>query len=199
MVKKEKFVTVASSKKEVLMVVKEGFEKIKISITKLKEFFVLVNQYRLTEKEETEIKLRKETLKRRMAKIVSHLPGLRGLQTIRDRLRTLVFQTGPVLGYNLPLLKESLGAAYEGIVKEDLQLTIILTSDYNRENLIQYLHDFFGKEATYKKLVKEEIIPRIDEKKLNQLIEERKVQLKKGTLFEKKKPAWTIKTVLIKE
>jgi hypothetical protein len=198
MTEKKDVELIASGIKGVWLVVEKGIEKLKISLPILKKFYTLIKEYRSVERKEEEIIEKKETLKEKLVSIVLANPGLKGLQTEADNLRTSIYKSKAVIGYNREPLKKCLGPAYEGVVKEDLQFTIILTSDYNQDELVQYLHQFFKDENTYQKMVKEEILLRVDEEKLNELIIKGKVKLSEEATTEKKKSAWYVKTTLIK-
>ncbi len=190
---------IESALKKVLLVVEKGVQDLKIPLGNMKNLNVFIRTYRLLEKREAELEDLKKIYKERLVDLMLRHPGLKGVQTLPDNHRTLVYQSDGSYEYNLPLLKESLGEAYSGLVNEDLRLTIMLTPDYKQFLLLKILKSFFRTKEAYNKLVKEEVIPRVDEKKLELLIKEGKVRLKDGTRVETKKPAWHVKTTLIKQ
>lgn len=196
--KKEKFKTIASAIKGMLLVVKKGIEELKIRFPALQNFYSLVKEHRKIEEKEKELEVKKESIKERLIKIILDFPGLKGLQTELDNLRTLIYQTEAAVEYNREPLKEALGEVYEGVVKEDLKMTIILTHKYNKKKFIKYLRQFFKDEETYNKFVKEEIILRVDKKMLDDLVKQKKVKLPKKAITIKKEPSWQIKTLTVK-
>lgn len=124
---------------------------------------------------------------------------LLGFQTEKDNLRTSLYESvTTTTTYNRDLLKKSLGESYPGIVHEDLQLTMVLTPENPKEEVIKHLKDVLGEE-TYKKLVTEEIILRVDEKKLDEMVKARQVTLEHGAQVIDKKPSWSVKTTLVKK
>ena len=183
------------------LLVKEEFEQIKIPLQTIKNFFSLVKMYRKVEEKENFLKEEKATLKELLVKIVSRFPGLEflGLQTKIDNLRTAVFKSvTKTITYNRELLKRSLGEAYPGVVAEDLQLTILLTPDTPKDEVIKTLKNLFGEEA-YKKVASEEIILRVDDDKLMQMVAQKQVALEGGARVVDEKISWHIKTTAVKE
>ena len=196
--KKEKIRTIASAIKGMLLVVEKGIEELKIRFPALQNFYSLVKEHRKIETKEEELAEKKESIKKKLIKIILDFPKLKGLQTELDNLRTLIYQTEASVEYNREPLKEALGEIYEGVVKEDLQVTIILTPKHNRKKLIKYLRQFFKDEETFNKSVKEEMMLRVDKKKLSELIKQEKVSLPKEAITVKKEPSWQVKTITVK-
>lgn len=194
----KKIETIASAIKGMLLVIEKGVEELKIRFPTLQNFYTLVKEHRKIEAKEEELAEKNESIKEKLIKIILDFPGLKGLQTELDNLRTLIYQTEPTVEYNREPLKEALGEIYEGVVKEDLQVTIILTPKHNREELIKYLRQFFKDEETFTKSVREEMILRVDKRKLSELIEQEKVELPKEAITIKKKPSWQVKTITVK-
>lgn len=198
MAKKKDTDLIESAIRGLMLVVEKGMKELKIHFPTLEKFYSLIRGYRKLEKREVRLKEEKQIIKEKLVGIITNTPGLKGLQT-SDNVRTVIFRTEPEVDYNLGLLKESLGPAYEGVVSEDLMLTIMLTHDFPADELIKFLRKFFKNPETYKKMVEEEIVPRVDEEKLKTLVDSGRVTLKEGTKIEKKKATWNIKTTTIKE
>jgi len=199
MAKKEKLVKIVSTIPGAMLVVKKGFEQIKVLSSKIQKLYILIQKYRKIEQKEQVLKAKKGVLKETIIKLVSSNPGLAGLET-KDNIRTSVYEShSQEMIYNRELMKKSLGPAYEGTVLEDLRLTITLTPEYQKEELTRFLKDFFASDSAYKKLVKEKIILRVDEPKLNQLIKQKQIQLLDGAKTVKESSCWNIKTTTVKE
>jgi len=196
--KKEKIKTIASEIKGVLLIVDKSLEKLKIRFPTLQNFYALVKEHRKIEAKEEELAEKKESIKEKLIEIILGFPGLKGLQTELDNLRTLIYRTEASIEYNREPLKEALGEIYEGVVKEDLKLTIILTPKYNKEEVVKYLHQFFKDDEAYNKFVKEEIVLRVDKKMLDDLVKQEKVKLPKEAITIKKEPSWQIRTITVK-
>lgn len=200
MAKKEKLVKIVSAIPGVMLVVKKGFEQIKVLSSKIQKLYILIQKYRKIEQKEQCLKAKKGVLKETIVELVSANPGLAGLETQKDNIRTSVYEShSQETIYNRELMKKSLGPAYEGTVLEDLKLTITLTPEYPKEELTQFLKKFFASDSAYKKLVKEKVILRVDEPKLNQLTEEKQIQLLEGARIIQKSSSWNIKTMAVKE
>lgn len=197
---KEKTVKILSDIAGLFLVVKSGFEQMKIPVRVLSNLFLLVRDFRKLEETETHLKPDKADLKKRIVTIAAKYPGLAALETKKDQLRTLIFESvSTETVYNPELLKKSLGVIYSNVVTEDLKLTILLTPKYPKEELIQFVKKFFGDEETYKKTVTEKIIPTVDETKLNQLVEQKKVELLEGAAVINEDRSWTVKTIKVKK
>jgi len=199
MAKKEKLVKIVSTIPGIMLMVKTGFEQIKVLSSKIQKLYILIRKYRKIEQKEQCLKTKKGVLKETIVKLVSSNPGLAGLET-KDNIRTSVYEShSQEMIYNRELMKKSLGPAYEGTVLEDLKLTITLTPDYSKEEITQFLKKFFASDSAYKKLVKEKIILRVDEPKLNQLIKQKQIQLLDGAKTVEESSCWNIKTTVVKE
>jgi hypothetical protein len=200
MAQKEKLERITSGIPGVILMVKKRAERIKIPLDAIRKFYSFIKKHRLIEHKEQYLREKKETIKKILVKFVSSHSGLVGLETEANHLRTSIYESRSIETiYNQALLKKSLGPAYEGIAFEDLRLTITLTSDYPKEELIQFLKKFFDKEEIYKKLVKEELILRVDEIKLKEMIEEKQIQLLKGARNIRESSVWNVKTKMVKE
>lgn len=200
MAQKEKLERITSGIPGVMLMVKKGAERIKIPLDAIRKFYCFIKKHRLIEHKEQLLREKKETIKKILVKFVSSHPGLTGLETETNNLRTSIFESrSQEIIYDRGLLKKSLGPAYEGTVLEDLRLTITLTSDYPKEELIQFLKKFFDKEEIYKKLVKEEVILRVDEIKLKEMIEEKQIRLLEGSRNVRESSVWNVKTRMVKE
>lgn len=200
MAQKEKLERITSGIPGVMLMVKKGAERIKIPLDAIRKFYSFIKKHRLIEHKEQCLREKKETIKKILVKFVSAHPGLAGLETETNNLRTSIFESrSQEIIYDRGLLKKSLGQAYEGTVLEDLRLTITLTSDYPKEELIQFLKKFFDKEEIYKKLVKEEVILRVDEVKLKEMVEEKQVRLLEGSRNVRESSVWNVKTRMVKE
>ncbi len=200
MAQKEKLERITSGIPGVILMVKKGAERIKTPLDVIRKFYSFIKKHRLIEHKEQYLREKKETIKKILVKFVSSHSGLVGLETEANHLRTSIYESRSIETiYNQALLKKSLGPAYEGIAFEDLRLTITLTSDYPKEELIQFLKKFFDKEEIYKKLVKEELILRVDEIKLKEMIEEKQIQLLKGARNIRESSVWNVKTKMVKE
>lgn len=196
---KEKIKMIASGIRGVLMVITEPLDELKMRFSTQKKFYNFTMEHRRTEKRMNGLKEKQQIIKDKLVKIVMANPGLRGLQTVSDNLRTSISQkTKSAVAYSREPLKESLGEIYDGIVKEDLQFTIILTPEFNKDALTAYLKSFFQNEETYDKAVGTEIILRVDENKLAQLEMEDKVQLKEGAVIRDEETTWQVKTTSVK-
>lgn len=200
MAKKEKVVKVPSGIPGVMLVVKKEAENIiKVPFRAAQKFYSLIRKHRQIEAKEESLGGEKVTLKSSLVEFVSLHPGLTGLETEKDNLRTSIYESRSTeTVYNREPLKKSLGVVYEGIVLEDCILTITLTPDYQKEKLIQFLKKFFYTEEIYKKLVREEVALRIDEEKLNQLITEKRVELQEGARVVQESVSWSVKTTYVK-
>jgi hypothetical protein len=199
MAKKEKLTKIDSPIPGVMLIVKKGFEQIKILSSKVQKFYMLIKKYRRLEQKELCLKNKKGVLKEKIVEIVAANPGLAGLET-KDNIRTSVYESHSTeVIYDRELMKKSLGSAYEGTVLEDLKLTITLTPEYKKEEIIQFLKNFFASGSAYKKLVQEKVILRVDEPKLEQLIKQKQVQLLEGAKTVKESSTWNVKTTPVKE
>lgn len=199
--KKENIVKIESGIPGVSLVVKKETEQIKIPFQTIKRLFVLVRKYRKADDEAKYYSDEKTALKDKLVKIVSKFPqlDLLSLQTEKDNLRTTVYESvATTITYDRELLKKSLGESYPGVVHEDLQLTMVLTPENPKEEVIKSLKDVLGEEA-YKKLVKEEILLRVDEKKLDEMVNAQQVNLQEGAQTIDKKQSWSVKTTTVKE
>lgn len=200
MAQKEKLERIVSGIPRVMLIVKKGVERIKISLAAVQKFYSLIKKHRLIEHKEQLLQEKKETIKKILVNFVSSHPGLAGLETEANNLRTSIYESrSQEIIYDRCLLKKSLGPAYEGAVLEDLRLTVTLTSDYPKEELIQFLKKFFADEQVYKKLVKEEVILRVDEVKLKGMIEEKQIRLLEGSRNIQESSVWNVKTRMVKE
>ena len=200
MAQKEKLVKIVSAIPGVMLMVKKGFEQIKILSSKTQKLYILIQKYRKIEQKEQTLKTKKGVLKETIVELVSANPGLAGLETQKDNIRTSVYESHSIETiYNRELMKKSLGPAYEGTVLEDLKLTVTLTPEYPKEELTQFLKKFFASDSAYKKLVKEKVILRVDEPKLNQLIKQKQIQLLEGAKTVEESSCWNIKTTVVKE
>lgn len=200
MAKKEKLVKIVSTIPGIMLMVKTGSEQIKVLSSKIQKLYILIQKYRKIEQKEQYLKAKKGVLKETIVKLVATNPGLAGLETQKDNIRTSVYEShSRETVYNRELMKKSLGPAYEGAVLEDLKLTITLTPEYQKEELTRFLKNFFASDSAYKKLVKEKIILRVDEPKLNQLIKQKQIQLLDGAKTIEESSCWNIKTTVVKE
>ncbi len=195
---KEKVKMIASAIKGVLLVITE-IDELKMRFSTQKKFHNLVMKHRKVGQRMDELKEELQIIKDKLVQIIIANPGLKGLQTVSNNLRTFISEkTKSAVAYNREPLKESLGEIYDGIVKEDLQFTIILTPEFNKDALTAYLKSFFQNEETYDKAVGTEIILRVDENKLAQLEMEGKVQLKEGAVIRDEETTWQVKTTSVK-
>jgi len=201
MVRKERVGKISSSIPRVILMVQKGSEGIvRLSLAAAQKFYSLIKKYRLIEYGELILRAKKEPVKKALVKFVSLHPGLVGLETESNHLRTSIYESRSIeIVYDRNLLKKSLGSAYEGVVFEDLRLTVTLTSDYPKEELIQFLKKFFINEYIYKALVNEEIILRVDDVKLQGMIEEKQIQLLEGARNIRESSVWNVKTRMVKE
>jgi hypothetical protein len=182
------------------LIVKKEIKGFRISLAALRKFYSLIKGYRRLEEKARIVQEEEETLKSKLVRLVVSHPGIAGLETTINNLRTSIYESHfREIVYDRELLKKSLGPAYEGVVLEDLRLTVTLTPDYPKEELIHFLKKFFIQEQIYKKLVKEEMILRVDETQLNKMIEEKQIQLLEGARNIQESVNWKIKTRLVKK
>jgi len=173
--KKEKEKRVSTEIKGVSLIFKKDvMVPLKIRKRTAANFYGLAVKYKRLEKNEEENKKRKKELKNPILKIAEMLSGLRGLESVKDNLRLIVYPTEHIQ-YNREPLQESLGIVYDSVVKEDLILTITLTADIDKDFILQKLRKTLKK--NYETLVVEETILRVDEEKLNQMVEKGQVKL----------------------
>lgn len=136
--------------------------------------------------------------------------GLRGMTSELDNFVLSVYPSERIT-YNPSVLKESVGdAVYAGIVREDLNIQITIPVGYKTPKGTVISQDILTKalhEALIKKLgfteddlagvMETSIIPKVDEEKLNKLIEEEKVTLEDGA--KDVKVTWNVKADKLKK
>lgn len=196
MAQKEKVMTVDTRIQGVWLVVTDVFEK--IASKTLTRFWKLVANHRQIEKQHESLEKKEDGLRRKLIEIVSQIPGLRGLQT-QDGLRTNVFKSVKVTTtYNRELLKESLGAAYEAVVAEDLEITINLTPEHNQEEILEFLRKKFPGDE-FREVVRVKTKIRVDGEELKEKETQGQVSLKEGARVVEIDETWNVKTVLVKK
>lgn len=197
--RKEKLARIDSAIPGVMLIVKNGSEQIKVLCSKVQKFYILIKKYRKLEQKEQCLQTKKGMLKEKIVEIAAANPGLAGLET-KDSIRTSVYESHKTeTVYDRELMKKSLGPAYEGTILEDLKLTITLTPEYKKEEITRFLKNFFVSDSAYKKLVKEKVILRVDESKLNQLVKQKQIKLLEGAKTVEESSCWNVKTTAIKE
>lgn len=116
--------------------------------------------------------------------------GLRGVQSEPDNFKLNVFPKHSI-AWNTELLRESLGIAYESVVREDLSVSISIPHGYKTKKgplssellqaaLIKGLVGLGLPEAELSVIVDPQVVPRVDETKLADLLAEGRVSLLEG-------------------
>lgn len=116
--------------------------------------------------------------------------GLRGVQSELDNFKLNVFPR-PSITWNVELLKESLGIVYPSVVSEDLAVSISIPLGYKtkkgpldsellQEALIKGLVGLGLPKAELGLIVDPQVVPRVDEAKLADLLAAGRVSLLEG-------------------
>jgi len=116
--------------------------------------------------------------------------GLRGIQSEPDNFKLNVFPKDSIT-WNTELLKKSLGLAYSSVVSEDLDVSISiplgyktkkgpLSSELLRAVLIKGLVGLGLPEEELSMIVDPQVVPRVDEAKLADLLADNRVSLLEG-------------------
>ena len=117
--------------------------------------------------------------------------GLRGIQSDRDNFKLNVFPKHTI-SWNAALLKESLGLAYDSVVREELDVSIAipygfptkkgpLTSELLQEALIKGLVGLGLPKQQLAMIVDPQVVAGIDEAKLAELVADGRISLLEGT------------------
>lgn len=116
--------------------------------------------------------------------------GLRGIQSEPDNFKLNVFPKHSIT-WNTELLKESLGLAYSSVVSEDLAVGISIPLGYKTKKgplssellqtaLIKGLVGLGLPEAELSMIVDPQVVPRVDEAKLADLLADGRISLLEG-------------------
>lgn len=116
--------------------------------------------------------------------------GLRGVQSEPDNFKLNVFPKHSI-AWNTELLKESLGMAYEAVVHEDLSVSMSIPLGYKTKKgplssellqaaLARGLVGLGLPEAELSTIIDLQVVPRVDEAKLADLLADGRVSLLEG-------------------
>ncbi len=134
-------------------------------------------------------------------KIAQTHEGLRGIQSEPGKFKLNVFPRHET-SYDPELLKESLGGAYSSVVHEDFEVSVLIAPGYQtnegplssellRAALIKGLVDLGLSEAELSMMIDTQVVLRVDEEKLADLLADDRVSLLEGA-GEVTKETWAI-------
>jgi len=140
-------------------------------------------------------------------KVVKENEGLRGLISEEDNF---VLTVGPreKITWDRELLKKSLGIAYPAVAREDLVVNlsipvgfvtpkVTISEKLLREALSKALIDLGISQQNLKKIMQQEIVPSLDEKKLAEMINQGRVKLLPGARTAE--ITWSVRVDRLKE
>jgi len=160
--------------------------------------------YAQTDMQIKELEEIQETEKPGIVDFVEAMPGLRGIRSVPEDWDLLAVEKQASPEYNGILLKTSLGATlFPEIVGEELVVTITIPPNTIDEgDVSRCLNTLFKEKGIphedIPKLFKIKRQPRVDEEKLDQLIEERRVIILPGTIKEAT-PTWSLKVDVVRK